>query len=1282
MHTLQFDQPLLSTALHPISTKDITSRLLLLHEELSNLEQDKLDLPSLTTTKSALVNKKLLKHPNNDIQILTACCLADVLRLYAPNAPYDGPTLIAIFKLFISQFNHLNDANSPNYTHLVYLLNLISEIKLVTLLTDLNDTDKLIVHIFESFYKLAEDKNFDLSLQDLFVNILGEIISEVNNLDIKILKLILNKFLANSKNLKHQSSITVSGFQLSLALCQLNHEKLSRFVTFFFSEMILDATKDIESDSESDSESDTDTDTTPIDLIQMNKIHTLAIELWRYVPEILTSVLGLLDNELEADNSAVRAIATNTINKILTIQPSNVNFPKSFVETYMNWLKKPLDVSIDIRIQWINGTYSILETRSDLDDDIINGLFKTLIDSNDKARLFTIIELSKLKPATFLSKFQSKHSFLEIILKLLRDRNSIIRNEVINFLSTLYDYALDSPHHLDSQFIAKIPNNILNLIYINDLLINSEIDYALFEKICPFNSNATARMHRLMHVLATLDDKAKSVFFAILKRQHQLAKVLYRLISTVEEQQCTADTTNPINWIVKSFPVSYDFKSCFTCFLRSNNQRLFRLLKLCVSESTDYDTIVSCMKEILSRVKDPKFLNSVPDTIATSLNSTVLYDSIKLLLLRSSNLFLNIDNVSELMDLNTTTATDQPSACSNLMLNTISETYPTLLHTNVLKLVDKVVHVSESTDFKMTRKSNDSWNDLKIIFNFIDNNNNNGDLLDSHYHFPPHFYPVLYKFAISGTVYEAKFAVKIINKAPDHSRNQFFTKIVDTIWPLDLTSTFFNTHLSTLATLFLCDLPRIEHIKDDLSKILANEILLKNYTNADTDDGEDTDTWIDDDELMYNPENANCLSKILTMKLLTNWLISIKDLSYDDIEPICKPTLSMLSSFINRGGEIVPLENTPKRFCSRLRLHAGIQMIKISQSKAYDRLIDQRRINRLILLIQDVEFNVRSKFLLKLKKRLSQNVISKRFLALMFFIAFEPDNKLKLDTSTWVKASYLGELANDNNNALIFEKSYIRLLVMIFNHPEFKELYNLYEKNDNDHHPQDSEKDKAFTDLASFTLTYMVYTLSLIITADNISLLYYLTSRIKQFKTISDEHNVDTDSCLYLISELSQSTIKCIGKLKNWNISIWPNKLNLPIDLLEKLDHETANRIIKTNYLPDVYNSTVDEIIRTRWRLENGLANANNNGGLKKNKRKIDAVILEEIVDKNDHVDDAEHQPTKPTKNAKKSRKLATPDGSEDDDSDFTIATHSKNKENFATTRRTRRSKRINYNED
>lgn len=46
-----------------------------------------------------LASDFFLKHPDKDVRLLVACCLADIFRIYAPEAPYTSPDKLKVGKL-------------------------------------------------------------------------------------------------------------------------------------------------------------------------------------------------------------------------------------------------------------------------------------------------------------------------------------------------------------------------------------------------------------------------------------------------------------------------------------------------------------------------------------------------------------------------------------------------------------------------------------------------------------------------------------------------------------------------------------------------------------------------------------------------------------------------------------------------------------------------------------------------------------------------------------------------------------------------------------------------------------------------------------------------------------------------------------------------------------------------------------------------------------------------------------------------------------------------------
>ena len=92
-NSLKFNEPLSWRAGKAIPVATLIKRLTALSKELSELEQEDVDRDSLATPAKELATVALMQHRDDGVKAFTACCLADMLRLHAPDAPYTAQQL-------------------------------------------------------------------------------------------------------------------------------------------------------------------------------------------------------------------------------------------------------------------------------------------------------------------------------------------------------------------------------------------------------------------------------------------------------------------------------------------------------------------------------------------------------------------------------------------------------------------------------------------------------------------------------------------------------------------------------------------------------------------------------------------------------------------------------------------------------------------------------------------------------------------------------------------------------------------------------------------------------------------------------------------------------------------------------------------------------------------------------------------------------------------------------------------------------------------------------------
>lgn len=91
-----------------------------------------------------LCQASVLQHRDRGVKVIAACCLANLLRLYAPEAPLNEHELQAVFTLFIDQLQHmLADVDGPYYQYCCTLIESLSTVKSTILIADLSQSDSL-----------------------------------------------------------------------------------------------------------------------------------------------------------------------------------------------------------------------------------------------------------------------------------------------------------------------------------------------------------------------------------------------------------------------------------------------------------------------------------------------------------------------------------------------------------------------------------------------------------------------------------------------------------------------------------------------------------------------------------------------------------------------------------------------------------------------------------------------------------------------------------------------------------------------------------------------------------------------------------------------------------------------------------------------------------------------------------------------------------------------------------------------------------------------------------
>ena len=178
-----------------LSTDVLLKKLKNLHTQLAELDQDRVDIATLATVRKELTHNTILLHKDRGVKAHAACCLADILRLFAPDAPYTHNELRDIFQFFFRQLSTgLRGSDFPYYNEYFHLLESLSTVKSVVLVCDLPNSEELMIDIFRDFFALVRhdlSKKIELHMADILV----ALIDEATSLPSELMDIIMAQFL-------------------------------------------------------------------------------------------------------------------------------------------------------------------------------------------------------------------------------------------------------------------------------------------------------------------------------------------------------------------------------------------------------------------------------------------------------------------------------------------------------------------------------------------------------------------------------------------------------------------------------------------------------------------------------------------------------------------------------------------------------------------------------------------------------------------------------------------------------------------------------------------------------------------------------------------------------------------------------------------------------------------------------------------------------------------------------------------------------------------------------
>ncbi|VFQ90204.1 unnamed protein product [Cuscuta campestris] len=163
---------------HPYSNDELLSILdkvetLLVRVAQSPPETMKLALHPIM---KALIGSELLSHSDEGIIVSVALCLSEIMRITAPQQPYDDAVMKQIFQHILETFEKLSNMKSHCYSKSVQILENVSKVRACVMLLDF-ECDTLVIDMFKLFLRIIRfSHSIDVfkNMEDIMIWIIKE----------------------------------------------------------------------------------------------------------------------------------------------------------------------------------------------------------------------------------------------------------------------------------------------------------------------------------------------------------------------------------------------------------------------------------------------------------------------------------------------------------------------------------------------------------------------------------------------------------------------------------------------------------------------------------------------------------------------------------------------------------------------------------------------------------------------------------------------------------------------------------------------------------------------------------------------------------------------------------------------------------------------------------------------------------------------------------------------------------------------------------------------------
>ncbi|EDV24413.1 uncharacterized protein TRIADDRAFT_56191 [Trichoplax adhaerens] len=707
------------TKLEGLSKNDLVKQLKAEFQKLSDVNQEKCDLQEWEELAASLGTRQIMKHKDKDVRLYAACCLADIMRIFAPNAPYDTNLQSDILYLWIEQLRGLYNPNSQTFRRHYYILESLAYVQTFNVAIYMEAYDA-IIDLFRLFFEIIRQ------VVNCMTMIMSSLVIDSEVIPQKLLDTILIQIIEPNKSQNKAS------YNLASQLITKTATSLEPYVQVFFTNCMT---------SEKASESEVS-----------DRLYDIIYQLNSIAPSVLISVLPQLEYKLKSNEADERLDVTRLLARMFSDPESAV--AKADSPLWKLLIGRFIDINASVRIECIRYAKYFLVYHPHFAKDTIEKLIVRSRDTDDKVRL----EVVKIISEIAIEKLEAVTEELWDALKeRMRDKKWIVRKEAMIKIAALYkSFKTKNEKNKYHKELQWMPNKLLHCYYQPGIEDRIFVEKIFRTALIPCNLKANDKILQLLNLQKVLDDHALRALNEIFRSKAIMRKHMMEFIQLVDKAKLEPDnedmepkTLAKKMVLSKMFPDSSKAHDQFRYIADSLYDQFFcNTFKKCFDPKTDCEKTlqaeVDILKDLSSRRISPEWMQILFDrcTSVTFDGATVQFLVKQIPKIAKS---MSADDQQKLAQ--NDSGSNEFSRCTQ-MLQSVSILMPTLFTSKSCQ--EEILQMLESQMISIVDLA------LRVLVNCAK------EIKIDECPVKSFFQPKLIKFATNGTPAQAKLSMKCI----------------------------------------------------------------------------------------------------------------------------------------------------------------------------------------------------------------------------------------------------------------------------------------------------------------------------------------------------------------------------------------------------------------------------------------------------------------------------------------------------------------------------------------